>query len=373
MSITKALINLSNLEFNLKNIKSKTGKKILLAVKANAYGHGAVRVSQFVQKNNLVDYVGVATLEEALELKKNNITLPVLKFSQPLEEELNYIVDNNIETALYSPEILQKMNSLAIKKNKSVQIHVKIDTGMGRVGLQPDELGDFLTLLSTMTMINLKGVMTHLASSDSDNHEFTLKQLELFRLSLELIRQSGFNPELIHAANSGGILQFEESYFDMVRPGIMAYGYYPSPEVKKSIEIKPVMTLVSKISYIKKVHTNTPISYGGTYRTFEPSYIATIPAGYGDGYSRSLTNRGKVMISGLEFKIAGRVCMDQFMIDIGKNEAGVKVGDEVVLFGSKGQNSVSLDYLCSVIGTIPYEPLCNIAPRVERYYSESEN
>lgn len=371
MNPTRAYIDLNKLKYNIMNIRKKTGnnKKILMAVKANAYGHGAITISDFLQSNGLVDYLGVATSGEGLELRKNGINLPILKFSQCFEEEMIDIIKNDIEIASYSEDFINKLNQIANDLGKIAIIHLKIDTGMGRVGVLPKNIEKICNILKKCKNIKLKGIMTHFPSSDSRDKEFTKKQILLFKKCVEEIKSFGLDPEIIHAANSGAVIDHEEAYFDMVRPGIMCYGYYPSNETSQKISIEPIMSLVSKISYLKKVEKNTPISYGRTYHTFEKEcYIATIPTGYGDGYNRSLSNRGKVCIKETEYKIAGRICMDQFMIDIGGNSPKLKTGDDVVLFGSFNKDSISLDYLCSLLNTINYEVLCNVAPRVERIY-----
>ncbi|MGM0607133.1 MAG: alanine racemase [Candidatus Muiribacteriota bacterium] len=368
MNPTKAIISFDNLKFNLENIRKKTDNKILFAVKANAYGHGDIEIAKFCQENNLVDYFGVATTEEALKLRKGGVLIPILKFSQCFKEDIEALVDYNIEVAAYSEEFILKAQKIAQNIKKKLSIHIKVDTGMGRVGLTEDEIIPFCNKLKTSSSILVKGVMTHFATSDSKNKEQSWKQLEKFKKFISIIKNQNINSGIIHAANSGAVTDIPESYFDMVRPGIMAYGYYPSEETTESVPLKPVMTMISRVSHIKKVPAKTTISYGATYKTFEPSYIATIPVGYGDGYSRSLSNRGKVMIKGKEFKIAGRVCMDQFMIDIGQNTNKIKTGDEVILFGKKAENEVKLNYICSILNTIPYEVLCNVAPRVPRIY-----
>ncbi|PLX15334.1 MAG: alanine racemase [Candidatus Muiribacterium halophilum] len=365
---TRAYIYLDNLRYNLENIRKKTNTKILAAVKANAYGHGAIEVSRFIEENKLAEYLGIATTNEAIELREADLSLPILKFSHSTFEEIPYLIKNNIECAVYSTSFLKKAQEEAKKQNKTFYFHLKIDTGMGRVGVLPHELQEFLNIYKNSTNTKLKGVMTHFPVSDERNKSFTKEQIKKFRECVETIKENNIDPGILHTANSGAIIDLPETYFDMVRPGIMMYGYYPSSETTQSVTIKPVMTLVSKILHIKKVKSNTPISYGSTYHTFDNSYIATIPVGYGDGYDRSLSNRGKVCCKGLEYKIAGRVCMDQFMIDLGNNPAKITIEDDVVLFGTYKGSHISLYYLCSLLNTITYEPLCNVAPRIPRIY-----
>jgi alanine racemase len=370
MNPTRAYVDLEKLRYNLENIKRHTGRKILMAVKADAYGHGAVKICRFLQENSLVDYLGVATVSEGVELRHAGIDMPILKFSECMPYEVDALLENNIETAIYSPDIITHLAERSERLGCKARVHLKIDTGMGRVGVPYKNIESVIDILKASSL-EIKGVMTHFPVSDSKDRDFTVNQISLFRKCVSFLRQAGIEPELIHAANSGAVIDHPESWFDMVRPGIMCYGYYPSSETSEKVHIRPVMSLVTKISYIKEVPADTPISYGCTYRTFEDTNIATIPVGYGDGYNRLFSNRGITGIRGLHYRIAGRVCMDQCMIDIGQNEAGIEKGDDVVLFGDYNGNSISLDYLCSLIPTIPYEPLCNIARRVPRIYIDN--
>ncbi|MFW5782431.1 MAG: alanine racemase [Candidatus Muiribacteriaceae bacterium] len=371
MNPTRAYVNLNILRKNLENIREHTGRKILVAVKANAYGHGAVRVSSFIEKHSLAEYLGVATVSEGVELRKAGISLPILKFSECMPYEIDDLIKYNIECAVYSADFIRHLSNRLERSSGNIPVHLKIDTGMGRVGVPYKDLDSIISILSD-SALNIKGVMTHFPESDSRDKGFTEKQIQIFSECVDRIRESGISPEIIHTANSGAVIDHPDSWFDMVRPGIMCYGYYPSNETSETVKIQPVLSLVTKISYLKETGADFSVSYGCTYRTFEKTHIATIPVGYGDGYSRLFSNRAITGIHGRQYRIAGRVCMDQCMIDIGQNDSDIKPGDDVVLYGKYGEDDISLDYLCSLIPTIPYEPLCNIAPRVPRIYIEEE-
>ncbi|MCK9225627.1 MAG: alanine racemase, partial [Candidatus Muirbacterium halophilum] len=320
MNPTKAFISLKNFKYNLQNIKKHVGnKKMLIAVKGDAYGHGAVRLCELIEKDKLADYLGVATSGEGLILRKANIKLPILKFTQCFPEELEELIQNNIEIAVYSEDFLEFAADITKKNNKELKIHIKIDTGMGRVGITKNSYKSIISILKKNPQLKTTGFMTHFAAADFKKKDFTILQNKRFMHAIEFFKKNGINPEIIHAANSGAVIDHPDTWYDMVRPGIICYGYYPSNETSETIKIKPVMTLTSVVSFIKKVAANTPISYSMTYKTPEKNYIATIPVGYGDGYSRLLSNRGKVSIKTREYKVCGRICMDQFMVDIGKN------------------------------------------------------
>lgn len=361
---TRALIHLDNFKHNIRQIKSRTGKDIQIcaAVKADAYGHGAVEICKAAIKEG-VHCFGVATLEEGLELRNSGIKNPVIMYSLPFPDEMKDIVNSEISVFIADKKSIDLLAEESRKQQKPVNVHLKIDTGMGRIGCKPE---DSIMLASYIKekKLNLEGVCTHFPVSDEKTNDFTAKQIGIFNNCIENICDKVVVPRSVHAANSGAIIGYPDSYFNTVRPGIMLYGYYPSKEQKRILELKPVMEFVTKVSFIKTVEKDTPVSYGMTYRTKQKTKIATLPVGYADGYSRLLSNKAKVKINNKLYPVAGRVCMDQTMIDIGL-DADINPGDDVMLFGADMITAEDTAYL---MNTIPYEVTCLISKRVPRIY-----
>ncbi len=352
-------IDLKALLANIRAIKSVAcGKKIIAVVKDNAYGHGAKEVVKKIDKQ--ADFFGVASIEEAVALKK--ITdKPFIVFGGFFRGEKKYLSETIIPT-VYDFESLE----LLCNRGTSYSINVEIDTGMGRTGFLMDEIDRLVKLLIKSKNIHLYGLMTHFATSDSDER-FTGIQLKRFYDVYKKFRKAGIEPEIVHVANSAGIFYETESFINAVRPGIMLYGGYPSEKLKKKINLEPVMTFISQIIAIKTVPKDTPVSYGCTYRTKRRSLIATVACGYGDGYPRSLSNRAVVYIDGKGIApVVGRVCMDMLMIDV-TDLPGVVKGDTVVLWG-KGDKAVHPDRVAELAGTISYELFCRVCERIKRRY-----
>lgn len=367
MRPTHVEIDLSNIAYNIDLIKRKVSPaQIMAVVKANAYGHGAVKVAQTALKNG-ASYLAVALVEEGLELRESGITSPVLVFGGELENQIKDFLDTGLEITVFSRRFAELLSRAAVKKNCKVNVHVKVDTGMGRVGVPWQESLDFICDIYSLKGLEIKGIYTHFATSDEKDKAFALAQLDRFHQVLDWLRQHNIRIPLVHAANSGAIIDMPYSYFNIVRPGIMMYGYYPSDETTESIPVKPAMTFKSKISYIKEVQRGTPVSYGRTYVTKNATRIATLPVGYADGYNRLLSNKAKVIIRGTLFPVVGRVCMDQILIDLGDNR-DIQEGDEVILFGSQGDAEFSVKEICEILNTIPYEVCCWISKRVPRLY-----
>ncbi len=355
----QALISLANLSHNVRIIRNylKPKTQILAAVKANAYGHGAVAVAKHLESLG-VNWFGVATPGEAIELRRGGIYGKILIFS-PVYQQIRELVDYEISLTVAD------QTSLEVIKNAKTpaKIHLKVDTGMGRLGLNPKGASElFETILGSG--LELEGVWTHFATSDDQDKTFAQTQLESFEILLRAIENAKVQPS-IHAANSSAIFALPESHFDMVRPGIALHGYHSSPYIA-SLEprLKPVMTLSAPITFIKKVRAGTPISYSHLWSAPRDTTIATVRIGYADGYPRLLTNKGEVWVHNRLCPIAGRVCMDQLMIDIGDLE--VSIGDRVTLFGGQGLDAETLG---NRFGTISYDLLTGISPRVERVYS----
>ncbi|OJF77761.1 MAG: alanine racemase [Treponema sp. CETP13] len=377
MNSTKAIIHKKNLERNIKNIKTliHSHTKICIPVKANAYGHGAVEISKLLIKND-VDVLAVAKLSEAAELRAANIKAPILLLSLPLEEEIPEVIKLNVQPFVFTKDFITALNEEAIKQNIPVKVHLKIDTGMGRIGCQPEEAAGLAKYIFSQSHVILNGCCTHFAVSDSlnpDDIEFTKKQIKLFTFAINSIKEEGINPGICHCSATGGTLQYSEAQFDMIRPGLIAYGYFPDEKIEKKVkhyhpgfELYPIMELQSKITSIKTISAGESISYGRKWISDAKTRIATIPIGYGDGLKRCLSPGLKVLINGKQYPIVGRICMDQCMINIGTKDT-INIGDTVIIFSDKKEGQ-TLNDQARLANTIPYEILTGIMPRVPRIY-----
>ena len=371
MRPTVAVVDLSAIRFNLEQIFRKVKPaRVMAVVKADAYGHGMPEVARTALEAG-AGYLAVALVEEGIALREAGIEAPALVFGGFFPEQAPFFVRYNLEATLYSLENAAALAEAAKRLQKPAKVHIKIDTGMGRVGISWEEAASFASKISQMPGIEIVGVYTHFATSDEKDKSFANLQLQRFKLTLKNIISQGIRIPLKHAANSGAILDMPGAYFDMVRPGIMMYGYYPSFETTESVPLKPAMTFQSKVLYVKEVEEGTSVSYGRKYITRHKTTLATIPVGYADGYNRLLTNRGEVLIHGQKYRVAGRVCMDQIIIDAGPG-ASVRVGDDVVLFGRTARGEVSVYDICRKLNTTPYEVTCWVSNRVPRVY-ENQN
>jgi len=367
---TVAEINLSAIEFNLQQIKDKVAPaKIMAVVKANAYGHGALEVSRKALETG-ASYLGVALLEEGVELRSQGIQAPILVFGGFFSDEAEEFLQHGLEVTLYNEENLFALTAAAQKLNQKAKVHIEVDTGMGRVGVPWQKATSFVKRVWKTPEIEVIGLYTHLATADERDKTFANLQLTRFRSVIEQLGKEGINIPIKHAANSGAILDLPDSYFDMVRPGIIIYGYYPSFETSESLPLRPAMRLKSTILHVKEVSAGTSVSYGREFITPRTTRIVTIPVGYADGYNRLLSNRGEVIIRGKKYPVVGRVCMDQIMVDVGE-DVDVEVGDEVVLWGQQGDVEISVYDLCRKLQTIPYEVCCWVSSRVPRVYENS--
>lgn len=369
MRPTRAEISLQKLKNNLVNLKKKIGQdvKIMAIVKSNAYGHGLVEISRALVHYG-IDYLGVGFLEEGLILRKNGISAPILVLGGVLGDQIQHFLANNLEITVSSLELAKRIDTeVQAHFTKKARIHLKIDTGMGRIGVHSKNAITFIEEILKLKHIEIVGIYSHFATADLKDKTFAYLQLERFNQVINYLEKIGIDIQYKHIANSGAILDIPESYFNMVRPGILLYGLYPSEDVSKTIVVEPVLNFKSKIVFIKTVEANTSISYGRKYFTKNKTRIATIPVGYGDGYSRMLTNKTDVIINGKRFPVVGAICMDQIMIDIG--EENFHVGDDVTLIGRDGEESINVWELANKIGTNAYEFLCNINSRVPRIYN----
>jgi len=364
---TWAQINLKNLEFNYRQLKRTAGKKVkvLAAVKANAYGHGILEVSRKLE-NAGVDYLGVASIDEALVLRYGKIKTPILVLGIAFSKnEMQLALKFNITLTVADYRYAKILNSQIPSKNK-IKIHIKVDTGMGRLGIWHEQAKEQIIKISRLKNLSIEGIYTHFSSADSDL-VFTRAQAQIFAALIKELRQNKITFELAHAANSIAACRFPDSCLNMIRPGIMLYGIYPDKKLKFRIKLKQVLSLKTKITYLKTVDAGRSISYGRTYITKRKTRIATLPLGYADGYARALSNKAKVIIRGEKFPVSGRVCMDQTMVDVGISSK-IKKGDIVTLIGSQGAQEIHAEDLAFICNTIAYEITCWISSRVPRVF-----
>lgn len=364
---TEAAIDLDAAEhnFNVTRAKLPENVKLLCVIKADAYGHGAVPLAKLFESR--ADFYGVACIEEAIELKKAGIKTPVLILGAVPKELYEDIVKYDIRVPIFSLEDAKALSAEAVKQGKTVPFHFCADTGMSRIGFQvTKESADTCLEITKLPNIEAEGLFSHFATADEKDLSKAIAQRDKFKEFIKLLEERGINIPIKHINNSAGIMNFDE-YFDMCRMGIILYGLYPSHEVDESLlKIKPVMEWRAHITHIKELEPGREISYGGTYKTGETRRIATIPVGYADGYPRCLSNKGKVLINAQFAPITGRVCMDQFMVDITGIEA--KVGDTVVLIGKSGDKELSMEEVSESAYSFNYELPCRIARRVPRSY-----
>lgn len=364
-----ATIDLDAISENIKAAKDtiKNGTKIMAIIKADGYGHGAVPIAR--ELNDLVDAYGVAIVEEGIELRNSGIDKPILILGYTAVEQLNEVIAYDITQTVFQFEIAKQMDEEAKRQGKVAKVHIKIDTGMGRIGYQPcRESIDEIIKISKLEHIDIEGIFTHFACADMKDKTSADEQLASFvRFTTEL-EEAGVNIRLRHASNSAGIVDMNYANLDMVRCGITTYGLYPSEEVNKNnLAIKPAMELKTHISYVKELDAGHGIGYGSTFVTDKLMRIATIPVGYGDGYSRALSNRGRVLIHGKSAPIIGRVCMDQFMIDVSEIPE-VEQGDLVTLIGRDGSEEITVEEIGCLSYSFNYEVVCNVGKRIPRIY-----
>lgn len=368
---TFCTIDLDNLCWNLRQVRAKVGPrvKILSMVKANGYGHGATAVARALAAV-AGDAFGVATLEEGLELRRAGIREPILVLAGTYIEQVDHYLENDLRPAVYDPEGLQRLETSVQARGLTLSVHLKIDTGMGRLGLPAAEIDAWLPALKKIKALRIEGLFSHFSTAESVDGEYTRRQLATFSQNVQRLRAAAIAPPLVHLANSAATITLPAAYFDMVRPGIMLYGIYPSRAMAGQIELKPALSWQTRIVQLKKVPPGTGISYGHTFVTERESLIATLPVGYADGYPRLLSNRGAALVRGQRAPVAGRVCMDLTMLDV-TAIANVRQGDEVVLLGRQGDAEISADEMAGWAETISYEILTSIGARVPRIYHQS--
>jgi alanine racemase len=361
-------VNLKSLKENYLAVRKHVGKTRLMAIlKANAYGHGLIKVAQFYQNLN-VDYLGVAVVEEGILLREYGITVPILVLGGVWGNQIPLFLKNDLAITASSIDKLKQIEETAEQLKIKARVHLKIDTGMERLGVHYYNAEKFLTEAYKCRHVLVEGVFSHFADSDSQDLTHTKLQYERFLEVLAFYDKHSIKPPVRHISNSGAVLQFPEANLDMIRPGILLYGVYPSKEIIKTIDVKPALTWKSMVVYFKVIKPNHPVGYGLTWQTDHNIRAVTIPLGYGDGYFRNMGNKSKVIIRSKKYPVIGRVSMDQIVVNIEHDSA--YNGDEVILLGSDGKNIISCEDLAEWAGTIPYEILTNINTRVPRIYIE---
>jgi alanine racemase len=380
-----AEIDLNAIAHNVRELRRRTelSAKLMVVVKANGYGHGAVEVARTTLANG-AEWLGVARLSEAIALREAGFDAPILVFGYTPPADAGRLVDFDLRQSVYSLDAARAYSEAASARGRRIRVHLKVDTGMGRLGMVPaalsgrdpgDPVGaDFIreaAAIARLPGVSAEGIFTHFAASDSADLSYARSQLALFMEVLSALKSSGMEFAVRHAANSAGLIALPESHLDLVRPGIALYGLKPSEEVDLTgISLTPAMALKTRIIHLKTVPAGTAISYGMTYRTPQPTVIATVPAGYADGYRRRFSSRGSMLVHGRRVPVVGRVCMDLTMLDVGA-VPDAQVEDEVVIFGRQGNESISADDLARDLGTINYEIVCDLTARVPRVYPNS--
>ncbi len=328
-------IDMDTIAANVKSIRNSVDKSVAImgVVKANAYGHDATEVAPLLLQNG-ISYLGVARLDEGIALRMSNITAPIIVLGLSLKESLEALLSYDLSPTVCDIEDMEFLSKLAVKMNKVVKVHVKVDTGLGRIGVSPENALAFVRRVQDMKNIQIEGIFTHFAIADEQDKSYTEEQFRKFMFLLESINQAGIKIPLKHAANTAALLDLPHMSLDMVRLGVLPFGLYPSAEVKKSIEVKTALKFKSRIVHLKKVPAGRTISYGRTYSTTADTIVATLAVGYADGYSRLLSNNAEVVVKGKIAPVIGRICMDQTMIDI-TQIPGVEVGEEATLWGGQ--------------------------------------
>lgn len=360
---TYAEIDLEAIKRNIGEIRKliPASTKFMAVVKANAYGHGAPAVARAAISAG-ADYLSVANLKEAMELREAGLIDPILILTESPTSVMDEIVQYQLTQTVYSFSEAKALSDEAVKRRQTAKVHVKVDTGMGRVGVMPSEAAALIQKISSLPNLTIEGLFTHFAKAEDHDDSFTKEQLNKFKQLLPKFS----NIPLKHAANSAATLYHPETHLDLVRVGLLIYGIFPHGGRHRPINLKPALSFKSRVVYIKKVPPGTPLSYGGIFSTDKETAIATLPVGYADGYSRRLSNRGKVLINGKRYPVVGRVTMDMILVNVGEDK--VNVGDEAVLIGTQGIESITADELADLDDTISYEIICGIGKRVPRIY-----
>ena len=366
-----ARIDLDAIEYNMEMMHKNTreGVSMISVIKTDGYGHGAVQIARMLEPKDYIWGYAVATLDEAVVLRKRGIKKPILVLGCIFPDQWEAAITHEIRFTVYTKEMAEGISELAGKLGKDAYVHIKLDTGMSRLGfLIQEESAEIITGITRLPGLIMEGMFTHFAKADETDKTFTNKQYEGYLWMKKRLEENGVTFQYYHCCNSAGIIDVKEANLDLVRAGISTYGLYPSEEVEKeNVPLKPALELVSHVAHVKCVDEGTPVSYGGTYITKRRTRIATIPVGYGDGYPRSLSNKGYVLIHGKEAPILGRVCMDQFMVDVTEIE-DVAFGDVVTLVGENEGAHLPVEVLSDLSGRFNYEFVCDLGKRIPREF-----
>ncbi len=367
----RAVINLDAILYNMnsmhQNISENT--KIMAVIKADGYGHGAAEVAECIEHLDYLAGYAVATVEEGLILRNHGIKKPILILGYAFPDQYDELIAADMRPTVFTREMAQELSQAAGEMGVDCPIHFAVDTGMSRIGYQvTEEAADEMAQIARLPHIMVEGIFTHFARADEADKTSAEEQLALFEKMISMLEERGIEIPIKHCSNSAGIVELKEANMDMVRAGITLYGLWPSEEVRRDIiDLKPALSLITHVAYVKDLEAGRAISYGGTYVTKRPSRIATIPVGYADGYARGLSNKGAVLIHGKRAPICGRVCMDQFMVDV-TDIPEVKMGDEVILIGSAGEETITMEEVGELSGRFNYEFVCNLGKRIPRVF-----
>ena len=362
---TRILVDLDAIAHNLRAIRAHVQVPVMAIVKANAYGHGLVPVALHLQAQG-VEQLGVAFLEEGIALREAGVTVPILVMGGIFGPQAAQFIAHDLEITVSSLDKLRQVEDAASELGRKATIHLKIDTGMERIGVHSYSCGPFIEAAVASPWCTIKGIYSHLACADDPGSQMTALQVERFAEACAHFDRLGAPMPLRHLANSGGVLHFPDTWLDMVRPGILLYGVLPDPASQRTVDVRPALSLVSQVVYFKVVEAGRPVSYGATWASSHDTRVVTIPIGYGDGWPRALSSRGQVLIRGKHHPIVGRICMDQFMVDIGQDSAWNE--DEAVLIGHQGDAAITVEAVAQAAGTIPYEILTGLNQRIPRLY-----
>ena len=372
---TRAEIDLTAFRHNLQNLRKYLDPqtRIMAVVKADAYGHGAVPCARIAVESGAANYLGAGVIEEGIELRENGLNAPILILGSIFPDEAEDLVRHNLATILCTQPLAQALSKEAEKQDKTVSVHIKVDTGMNRLGISPENLPALLDQVRNLKNLKIEAVSTHFSSADDEDLSVTQAQLEEFQTALTILQKEGGHTPIVHCANTSALFKFPESHFNMVRPGLILYGVLPSPSLRPVIDqgenpFQPVMQWKSQIILLKPIAKNQPVSYSGSFTTQRDSLIATLPIGYADGLHRMLSNKMDVLIRGRRAPQVGNICMDMILIDV-TDIPDVQAGDEVVIFGRQGDEMISVEELAVKGKTIPYEILCSVSKRVPRIYT----
>lgn len=363
---TRVIVNLDRLSGNLRAIRTHVGVPVMGVIKANAYGHGLVPVARHLQAQG-IDQLGVAFVEEGIALRRAGINVPILVMGGIFGPQAAQFIGNGLEITVSSLDKLRQVEAAAESLGRQAVVHLKVDTGMERIGVHSETCGTFIEAAVASRWCEVRGVYSHLACADDPDSAMTGLQLERFLHACSHFDRLGAAMPVRHLANSGGVLHFPDTHLDLVRPGILLYGVMPDPASRPTIDVRPALSLVSQVVYFKVVGAGRSVSYGATWTAGGDTRVATIPIGYGDGFPRALSSRGEVLIRGARRPIIGRICMDQFMVDLGADGTAYNE-DEVMLVGEQGGVMLSVEAVADTAGTIPYEILTGLNERIPRVY-----